>query len=227
MDRAAPTTRVTIIDTETTGISRQDQVIEVALIQLEVTSISGQVVQTRDQYSGLREPSCPMHPAAEQTHGISLTELRGKRLDEQRIVELIQSSELLIAHNAGFDRSMLKRTMPEAGQGRWLCSVRGIRWRNKGFASARLDHLLEIHGISRPRSHRALDDARALGTLLAEEDPHTGKPYMSELLASRPLGGSSQPKPKSPIAASPLIMELKRRLARQVDSQRHQHDKLQ
>ncbi len=212
MDRSAPTIRITIIDTETTGISRQDQVIEVGLIQLEVSSITGQILQRLNQYSGLREPSCPMHPAAEQTHGISMKQLRGQRLNEDLIVEMIQQSERLIAHNAGFDRSMLKRTLPHAARGPWLCSVRGIRWRQKGFASARLDYLLEVHGIQRPRSHRAFDDAEALGKLLAHDDPATGRPYLCELLESRPLSGGSQTKAKTPMSESPLLIELKKRL---------------
>ncbi|MDG2054458.1 MAG: exonuclease domain-containing protein [Phycisphaerales bacterium] len=212
MDQADPTIRVTIIDTETTGISRDDEVIEVGLVQLEVSSSSGQVLNISEQYSGLREPNCPMHPAAAQTHGISLTELRGKQLDENRIVTLIEASEVLIAHNAGFDRSMLKRTLPQAAHGRWLCSVRGIKWRAKGFASARLDHLLGVHRISRARSHRALDDALALGTLLSHHDQVTGRPYMSELLASTPLRGQSKPRSKTPMAGSPMLIELKRRL---------------
>jgi DNA polymerase III subunit epsilon len=155
-----------ILDTETTGLSHRDEVIEIGLLLLQYDPRTGQLGQEIDNYHGLREPSVPIHWAAARVHGLSLRQLRGKRLDGDKVMHLIEVATVVVAHNATFDRRFVARHFPAADSASWKCSCRGINWRGHGFASASLPFLLRAHQISSGGAHRALADATALAGLL-------------------------------------------------------------
>ena len=58
---------ILIVDTETTGLTRQDQIVEFA--GLLVQKVGSRLCEV-EQYQGLREPDCPMHPMAMAAHGL-------------------------------------------------------------------------------------------------------------------------------------------------------------
>ena len=95
---------------------------------------------------------------------------------------MIQRTEFLIAHNASFDYGFVRRLLPAFASKPWLCSMKGIKWREKGFTSVSLQNLLAVHKIQVNRAHRAGSDVMAALTLLTQTDQ--GSSYFSELIAN-------------------------------------------
>ncbi|MDE0336990.1 MAG: exonuclease domain-containing protein [Caldilineaceae bacterium] len=169
------------LDTETTGLKGHDEIIEFALVLFRY-DISRRKLRVIDRYHGLREPSCAIDPGAEAVHGISFDKVRGKRLKDRVVRRILGKADFLIAHNAVFDRRFVEKLYPETKGIRWYCSMNGIRWKEKGFASKGLQQLMADHGIETERGHRALDDVMGALELLAQRDEKKGRPYLSELL---------------------------------------------
>ncbi len=167
---------------ETTGLNpRWDEIIELAVVLFAWDRKSFQVKGILDSYCGLREPSCPVSPGAYRVHGITSSLLRGQSLDGGRVEEILEKAEFIVAHNARFDRAFVQKEFPRARHKTWLCSLQGINWGDRGFSSRGLQSLLQGHGISIERAHRAGDDV--LGGLNLLNKKQEGKEtYLAELL---------------------------------------------
>ncbi len=170
------------LDVETTGLSPYEhEVVEFALALFTYNRLSGEIVAVVDVYTGLREPDRPIPAAATRVHGLTIDDVRGHRLDEERIERMLAQAEFLIAHNAAFDRGFVTRLFPESQAKQWLCSMRGVKWRYRGFSSAALQNLLHWHDIKPTQAHRAGDDVQCALQLLSRKDS-TGNTYFWELL---------------------------------------------
>jgi DNA polymerase-3 subunit epsilon len=172
-----------IVDVETTGLSpAKDEIIELCIILFRSDSSGSYVIE--EEYIGLREPSCPIHPAASRVNGITYADVCGKDLDYERVSNLIDRADFLIAHNASFDRNFLACLFPDIRKKNWYCSMSGINWLGKGCPNRRLQDLLSYHGINPGRAHRAGDDVRATLEILFYRQK-SGITYLSELLSGK------------------------------------------
>jgi len=170
------------LDVETTGLNPHcDEIIELSMYLFEFRWDNGEIIRIIERYVGLREPTVPISPGAQRVNRISLNELKGKYLDITLIENLIDKAEFLVAHNASFDKGFLGRLIQQSATKTWLCSLRNIDWKGKGFKSCALQNLLEVHGINTIRSHRAEDDVRATIELLSKKTEN-GKTYFYELI---------------------------------------------
>jgi DNA polymerase III subunit epsilon len=172
------------IDVETTGLnSNFDEVVELAIILFAYERETGHIVGIVEEYVGLREPSKPISPGATRVNGITMDEVRGKVLDDEKIIGMIERAEFLVAHNASFDKGFVCRIYRNAKAKLWICSMRGINWYEKGCNSRGLQNLLLTHGIKVANAHRADADVKAALRLLSLLGPN-GKSYLAELLPS-------------------------------------------
>ena len=147
------------VDVETTGLStRYDEVIELAVALFAFDRNTGEIIDIVDEYSGLRDPGRPIPAGATGVHGIRDCDVKGKRLDDGQVLRLINQAEFLVAHNESFDRPFVEGLYPEVVGKTWLCSMNGVPWRRKGFASRGLQSLLRDHGIKPERAHRGAPD---------------------------------------------------------------------
>src|ERR1035441_1782699 len=82
MARLVPTVGTgAVLDVETTGFSpRTDEIVELAMTLFRYDRVAGQVLEIVGEYSGLREPSCPIPRCASTVHGITRRLVRGLRL---------------------------------------------------------------------------------------------------------------------------------------------------
>ncbi|NBY28405.1 MAG: hypothetical protein EBQ71_16425 [Betaproteobacteria bacterium] len=107
------TRRVLVLDTETTGLDhRQDQIIELAMLCLEVDLVSGLPVGVVSVYDGLEDPGRPLSEEVRLITGLSDDELKGQRLDDARVAGLLAGADLVLAHNAAFDRRFARPATP-------------------------------------------------------------------------------------------------------------------
>lgn len=168
------------VDVETTGLSRNDEIIELAVVLFRFEPATGRIIDYVEKYSGLREPRCPIHPEAAKVHHIKPKMLKGKTLDDDKVLDMFSRAEFIIAHNAGFDRRYVCDLYPVLARKVWACSLYDIDWRGHGFAKRSLAYLTKFHRIPGGK-HRALNDAESAVSLLATKGPH-GRTYFSELL---------------------------------------------
>ena len=177
-----PVGTAAVLDVETTGLSHSmDQVIELAIALFSFDRTTGEVLEVISQYSGLREPSCPISNDAGAIHGITLSMVRGRDLDYGRIGMLFEQAEFIVAHNARFDRGFVEPLIPSSRKALWRCSCLEINWRAKGFRSRSLGALASSHRIGNPQSHRAAGDIETLLALLSHR-PSGSQSYLYELL---------------------------------------------
>jgi len=171
-----------VVDVETTGFNPyRDEIVELAITLFRYDRATGQVLEIVCEYTGLRQPSGPMRRAASAVHGITKRMVRGLKLDYRRIRAILRKADFVVAHNAGFDRSFVERLMPSSHHMTWLCTLRGIDWKARGFTSRCLVDLAAAHEIATPRAHRASGDTATLLALLSHR-PRRRKPYLHELL---------------------------------------------
>lgn len=175
-----------VLDVETTGFSPySDEIIELGLVLFTV-DLPRVKISTIDQYSGLRQPGCMIHPRASQVNGITMAMVQGKSLDLERVESILEQAQLIIAHNAAFDKGFTGRLIPSVLGKPWYCSMKGIDWYGCGFNSKSLPYLLREHRITVHRAHRAQDDAIACLELISQR-PSPDKPYILEMLSKKPL----------------------------------------
>ena len=86
MARPAAVGTAAVLDVETTGFSLYcDEIIELAMTLFRYDLASGHVLDIVGEYSGLREPSCPIPRFASAVHGITRRLVRGLQFDYRRI----------------------------------------------------------------------------------------------------------------------------------------------
>lgn len=97
--------RFLIVDSETTGLEDADEPISIGALLCQLTEFrDGEVLET---YYSEQEPSRPISLDAEMTHGLCEEQLRGKNFELATFLRLVESADVLIAHNARFDARML------------------------------------------------------------------------------------------------------------------------
>ena len=181
------TDRAAIVDVETTGISRQDVIVEIAVLLFTFSRETGEFLSRDDYYQGYQEPGFEIDPAATAVHGLTRDNLRGKEIDRRTVQSLFSQADFLVAHNAVFDRGFVSRAFPEFSHMEWRCSMRSINWIRTGCENKQLQTILAHHNIIPSRAHSAYDDVACLYDLLASIDRKTGRPYFSDVMASRPV----------------------------------------
>lgn len=167
-----------VVDCETTGLSpAKHALVELGLIAFAFSRVGDrgpQVLGILDAFTGLKDPgNAVIDPFAMRVNKIPLKDLYRRRLDHQRIAKVVARAEFVIAHNVAFDFPFVTREVQALGSLPWLCSQRGVHWKNLGHPSTSLSKLCATAGIS-PGSHRALDDCRALLELLSVEVIESG-----------------------------------------------------
>ncbi|UUZ66709.1 DNA polymerase III subunit epsilon [Polaromonas sp. P2-4] len=179
-----PIARVVILDTETTGLDHaRDKIIELALVRVDVDMQTGQPVGPVQVYDGLQDPGMPIPKIAREITGITDAMVGGQQLDEVRIASLLEGVDLVIAHNAGFDRPFVEARLPQVAGLNWACSFADIDWTAAGRSSAKLSYLASELGWFYD-AHRAEMDCHALLTVLMAEVPGLGQSGLARLIAS-------------------------------------------
>ncbi len=172
-----------LVDTETTGLQyARDEVIEIGAVAFTYED-NGRIGDVVGVYSGLRQPSSPIPPEITRLTGITDTMVAGKAIDMAALNALIEPADLIIAHNAGFDRPFCEKLSPAFVPKAWACSVTEIRWADLGFEGNKLGYLVGQSGLFH-EGHRATDDCHALLEVLARPAGEGGAPPFAELLQS-------------------------------------------
>jgi DNA polymerase-3 subunit epsilon len=162
-----PTKRVLILDTETTGLDwRAENIIELAMLAVDVDLQTGQPVGAVEVYEDFEDPGRPIPAEIVKLTGITNQDVEGQKLNEDKIKEMVQGADLIVAHNAGFDRPFVENRLEVFEHKAWACSFAGINWKAQGLGSAKLEFLCSELGWFYD-AHRAQVDCHALLRVLS------------------------------------------------------------
>ena len=206
-DRTAqgPVIRVLVLDTETTGLDHsRDKIIELAMLQVDVDITTGLPVGDVAVYDSLEDPGMPISKEIQAITGISSEMVRGLHLDEARIAAMLAGADLVIAHNAGFDRPFCEARIPAFAQLPWGCSFADIDWRKEGHGSAKLEYLALEKGWFYD-AHRAEVDCHALLAVLGEPLPTFGQSGLAKIIAMSRLPSYQLQATNAPFEAKDLL----------------------
>lgn len=171
-----------VIDTETTGLDTEnDSIIELGFVAFAYDASTGGIYRILHTYDGFEDPGKPLDEIVKQITGITDEMLKGKNLDDTEITEWLKKADIIIAHNAAFDRQMIERRLPAASQSSWGCTFNEINWQEENISSRKLDYIACMLGFFFD-GHRAVNDARATLHILTQTLPETGKLAMAGLL---------------------------------------------
>ena len=169
---------ICFLDVETTGKNRQDDgIVEIAVKSVSINERSGEIVSVNGQYESFNDPGTPISKEAFSVNGITDEMITGKHIDWDMVKGVFGSTELIVSHNASFDRAFLDRALPESQGKLWACSINDIDWMSRGFKNTKQELLCIWHGFYYD-SHRAMNDVDALVHLLTHDIYSDNKPVL-------------------------------------------------
>lgn len=172
-----------IIDTETTGLDcTKDEVIELGMVAFTFDE-EGRISDVIGTFNALREPSVPISPEITRLTGLTTDMVTGQVLDLEAVERFIEPADLVIAHNARFDRPFCERLSKSFKAKAWACSHSEVSWNEFGFEGSKLGYLLTQSGWFH-QGHRAVEDCHALLEVLASPLPAEGGLPFKHLLTS-------------------------------------------
>ena len=152
-----------ILDTETTGLGAQDEVIELGIIDTDGNTV----------YHSLFMPNCPISPGAAAVHGITLADVfdAPRFCDEWERINAVLSGKTVLIYNASFDIRMLNQTAKIHGCAPLLqkenapCVMLGyakyngeINPKTGSYKWIKLEQALRNEGIPTNQDHRVIGD---------------------------------------------------------------------
>lgn len=176
----------TVVDVETTGlVSDVDEVIELAVQRVRFDAL-GRIFEVGTPRSWLQQPIDPVTPEITAITGLTDEMLAGQQIDINLATTMIGSADVVIAHNAGFDRPFVDLLLPRVAEAAWACSMREVDWRGLGFEGRALSHLVFQAGQSGYfyDGHRAATDVLALLHLLGQPVGDDGGTILGRLIGT-------------------------------------------
>ncbi len=170
------------LDVETSGLKLESsKIIEIGIRPFKFNRETGEILELQEGYTGFQDPEAPLNDEVKKLTGISDEMLKGQSIDWTKVDEILSQCQIIVAHNAAFDRPFIDRSSKVSSSKIWGCSFKQVDWNTKGFPSQKLEILALYHGFFTD-AHRALTDSDALIYLLSLNDPEKKSPYFLELL---------------------------------------------
>lgn len=172
------------VDVETTGTDiATDVIIQLAALPFEFTT-DGRIFRVHACEVWYEDPGRPIPETVTELTGISIADVQGKRIDDERVQRLLADAVLVIAHKASFDRPMLERRVPSFTEKHWACSCDDIPWEAEGLRGRSLEWLAFKQCQMFYEAHRAESDCGMAVHLLSTTLPKSGRRCLEALLES-------------------------------------------
>ncbi len=179
--RADDIKRALVVDVETTGLNLEaDDVMQLAMLPFDYDIETGRIltVYKDHAFEGLREPAAPISEEASLITSITSEMVVGKTIDADAVAAMVDGADLVIAHNAKFDRPMVEKRWDCFANKPWACTLGGVDWLRQGYSAGKLDYLGMQFGWFY-EGHQALADCEACLALLAETLPKANVQVMA------------------------------------------------
>jgi DNA polymerase III subunit epsilon len=180
---AGPTRRAVFLDVETTGLDPAvDDIIELAMASFHYSE-EGKIVAIGESFEAFSDPGRSIPDSITALTGITNQMVAGTSISIPEVVAFIDRSNLVIAHNAAFDRPFCEELCDAFAKKPWACSLKEVPWREEGFGCGQLAHLAMGHGLFFD-GHRALNDCKAGIEILSRPLPRSQRTGLAALLDS-------------------------------------------
>ena len=171
--------KVCVVDLETTGLDfERDQIVEIGLQLIAVNRNDYKEVKNLKEYESYNDTNLEIDEEITQLTGITKQMIEGKSIEWSKVEEIFSSSDIIVAHNALFDRHFLEKNIDFSNV--WACSKSDIDWKKRGFLNTKLELLCVWHGFFYD-AHRAMNDVAATTHLLIHPS-YGGDPPLKELV---------------------------------------------
>ena len=118
------------LDVETTGLSYvTDKIIELGMVKFEYTK-DGRIFRLLDEFSRYQDPNMPIPEVITRLTNITDDMVRGHHINLDEVDSYLNNVDIIIAHNAQFDRTFFEMTFPTIRPKAWDCSMYDIDWKN-------------------------------------------------------------------------------------------------
>jgi DNA polymerase-3 subunit epsilon len=164
--------KLAIIDLETTGLDpKTNEIIEIGTLIVSFTNEDG-FIALEFADNQLQQPNTAISEEITKITGITNEEVAGKTVDWQLIQNELNDVDMILCHNASFDRNFMELQTPShfaelIKAKAFGCSSRGINWSLLGFEGAKLEYLNLKMGYFYD-GHRALVDCWATFNLFVQ-----------------------------------------------------------
>jgi DNA polymerase-3 subunit epsilon len=179
--RAGDIRRALVVDVETTGLSPEtDDVMQLAMLPFDYEVETGRILTVYKDaaFEALREPAAPISEEASLITGITAGMVAGTTIDAEAVAAMVGDADLVIAHNAKFDRPMVEKHWDCFANKPWACTLDGVDWLRQGYSAGKLDYIGIQFGWFYD-GHQALADCEACLALLAQTLPKAGVQVMA------------------------------------------------
>ena len=109
--------------------------------------------------------------------------VKDQQVNETEVADYLHNVDLIIAHNAQFDRTFFEMTFPAIPPKAWGCSMYDIDWKFEDISSHKLEYIAYKYGFFY-NGHRAVIDCLAGIHVLAQELPSSRQPALKQLLTN-------------------------------------------
>jgi DNA polymerase-3 subunit epsilon len=170
--------QIAILDVETTGLNYQnDEIIELAVKVLSIEKNTGKILNIVNSYESFNEPVQPINNMITKITGIDKKMVSGKSINWSILDQILKSVNIIISHNASFDRPFIEKHLKLSRNKLWGCSIKDINWLERGFVSNKQEMLCFWHGFYFD-AHRAMNDVDALIHLITHPYYQQDKPIL-------------------------------------------------
>jgi len=175
--------KVCFLDLETTGLNKDTcKIIEFAGKVTAIDKSNGELLGIVDEYESFNDPEESIEPEITRITGITDDIVAGHSIDWESVSRVLNQADIIVAHNASFDRAFMDRYLPLSQDKVWVCSVSDINWPERGFGARGQEILCIWHGFYY-ESHRAMSDVDALIHLVTHEEEESDNAAL-ELIAN-------------------------------------------
>jgi len=169
---------IAFLDTETTGVNRaNDKIIELALKVATFEKSSGMIISIDQVYESFNEPGEEISQEITLLTGINNDMVQGQFIDWEMVDTILKEADIIVAHNASFDRAFVDKHSSVSPNKIWVCSINDIDWLGRGFSSPKQELLCYWHGFYF-EAHRAMNDVDALIHLLTHSSYDVDRPVL-------------------------------------------------
>ena len=128
-------TKVCFLDLETTGLDKkEDKIIELAVKVAAIDKQSGELIGILDEYQSFEDPKEPINEKATRVNGITNEMVQDQSIDWEAVSAILNQADIIVAHNAAFDRAFMDRYLPISQDKVWACSFNDIDWEKRQHA---------------------------------------------------------------------------------------------